>query len=104
MASIRTWLDNHRISEQITFNGSPIRALVDRVGKSRFPVQGNMQPSLYGITIEVDRDDVPGLVAGKANGSTVTLINNKGQSLTTRVAEIISYDPDLNSYTLGLTE
>lgn len=104
MASIRTWLDNPKISELITFNGSPIRALVDRVGKSRFPVQGNMQPSIYGIIIEVDRNDVPGLVASKANGSQVTVINNKGQSITTRVADIVSYDPDLNSYTLGLTE
>lgn len=104
MASIRTWLDNPIISEQITFNGSPIRALVDRVGKSRLPVQGITQPSLYGIIIEVDRNDVPGLIASKATGSQVTLISNKGQSITTRVAEIISYDPDLNSYTLGLTE
>lgn len=96
------WLSSE-LSEQITYNGEPISAIVTRELRSNFTMQGlNNQVQQYQIEIEVSTDDVATVHTGAANGDTVVLTDNKGVSGTHRVAEIVRHDPLSDSWVLKL--
>jgi len=91
------------LDEMVTYNGLPVQAIVNRNGKQSFSVQGMNNPiHQYTIDIEVSSEDVPAPVAARSGGDTVTLIDEKGVTVTLHVAEKIRYCPLSKSFTLGL--
>lgn len=91
------------LDETVLYNGAPVQAIVNRNGRASMSVQGMNNPIYqYTIDIEVSSDDVPAPVAARSGGDTVQLVDEKGNTVTMRVAEKIRYCPLSKSFTLGL--
>lgn len=91
------------LDETVLYNGAPVKAIVNRNGKSSVSVQGMNNPiHQYTIDIEVSSEDVVAPVAARNGGDSVQLVDEKGNTVTLHVAEKIRYCPLSKSFTLGL--